>query len=67
MRRLQSDGLVETYLVESPAGPPPFTSILMRPSRLVSSRELYTFVSFLTIVFIQAKAGGRTLAAMDCD
>lgn len=22
MRRLQSDGLVETYLVESPAGPP---------------------------------------------
>ena len=23
MRRMQSDGLVDTYLVESPAGPPP--------------------------------------------
>ena len=23
MRRMQSDGLVDTYLVESPSGPPP--------------------------------------------
>ena len=44
MRRMQTEGLVETYLVESPAGPSPKYYRLTEPGRqaLATQRDAWT-------------------------
>jgi PadR family transcriptional regulator PadR len=46
MRRLQNDGLVETYLVESPAGPPRKYYRLTEPGRASFAAQKAAWASF---------------------